>query len=169
MSTLKFFSTKNSQKENLLQLCTADTCLCSKCDKIRPEMRNFVTIFFVKCALFALIRAQLNEPCKVARSGSNGICRYYEDCPVVLTEIIQDGLTPTICGIQNRKEVICCPLPPTRKPTRPPLQSDRISAKSKQNSRLLLIWLFIYAYNSRRRRRRRFLFKLLFLLVFSYF
>lgn len=104
-------------------------------------MRNCVTILFVKCALFALIGAQLNlnDPCQVARSGGNGICRYYEDCPVVLTEIIQHGLSPTICSHAAKKEIICCPLPPTKKPTTTTPIPNRVSAKSKQTFSMLKI------------------------------
>lgn len=114
--------------------CPRFIWMCNRSGAI--EMRNCVTIFFVKCALFVLIQAQLNvnDPCKVAGTGSNGICRYYEDCPQAVTEIIEHGITPAKCGYQDRKDVICCALPPTPKPTRPPQSSNRISAKSKQNA-----------------------------------
>lgn len=98
-------------------------------------MRNFVTILITKCAVFVIINAQLslNDGCQVARSGANGICRHYEDCPVVLNELLDHGLTPTKCGFQKRKEIICCPLPPTQKPTISTQKPNRMSEKSKQN------------------------------------
>lgn len=100
-------------------------------------MRNLVSIIlFVKCVLLGVIYAQhkLNDHCQVARSGADGICKFYEECPVVLMEISQNNLLPTKCGFQNRREIICCPLSPTRKPTISPQISNRISAKSKQNA-----------------------------------
>lgn len=103
-------------------------------------MGHHITIvLFIKCVLFILIHAQLNlnDRCQVARSGTEGICRHYEDCPMVLNELLNDGLMPTKCGFQNRKEIICCPLPPTPKPTSLPPQTNRISAKSKQNTKFL--------------------------------
>lgn len=105
-------------------------------------MRNRVTIIlFTKCALFILIHAQfnLNDRCQVARAGTPGICRHYEDCPVVLNELLDHGLLPTKCGFLDRKEIICCPVPPTQKPTSLPLQPNRISAKSKQNTKFFLL------------------------------
>lgn len=109
-------------------------------------MRNRAKIIlFIKCLLFVSIYGDLglNDQCQVARSGSNGICRYYEDCPVVLKELLEDGLTPNRCGTKDRKEIICCPAPPTPKPTQPPQLTNRISAKSKQNNRSGFEWIFI--------------------------
>lgn len=97
-------------------------------------MGKFIAIIlFAKCALFVVIIAQrnLNDQCKVARSGSNGICKYYEDCPVVLKELLDQGLMPAKCGFKDRREIICCPLPPTPKPTIAIQTTNRISAKSK--------------------------------------
>lgn len=109
-------------------------------------MRNRLTcvLLFTKCVLFILIQAQLNDQCQVARSGTTGVCRHYEDCPVVLNELIEHGLMPTKCGYQDRKEIICCPLPPTQKPTSSPLQSNRISAKSKQNAQFVTTHKWMY-------------------------
>lgn len=86
--------------------------------------------------LFVVIFGQLelNDQCQVARSGIRGICRFYDDCPVVLTELLDQGLMPAKCGYKNRREIICCPLPPTPKPTIAPQIVNRISAKSKQNT-----------------------------------
>lgn len=98
-------------------------------------MRNLVVlILFTNCALFVMIFAQLelNDHCQVARSGSSGICRFYEDCPIVLTELVEQGLIPAKCGYKDRREIVCCPLPPTPKPTTSPQIANRISAKSKQ-------------------------------------
>lgn len=96
-------------------------------------MRNYISlILFAKCVLI-FAQLDLNDHCQVARSGSNGICRFYEDCPKVLNELVEQGLIPAKCGFQNRREIICCPLPPTPKPTIAPQNSNRISAKSKQN------------------------------------
>ncbi|XP_055327030.1 venom protease-like [Sitodiplosis mosellana] len=94
-------------------------------------MRNCATILLAKCVVFVLINAQLslNDRCQVARSGTNGICRYYEDCPVVLNELLDHGLTPTKCGFQDRKEIICCPLPPTKKPITSSIMPNRASEK----------------------------------------
>lgn len=90
-------------------------------------------ILIVKSLLFCLIHAQLdlNDHCQVARSGAPGICRFYEDCPVVLNELIDQGLVPVKCGFQNRREIICCPLPPTSKPSITPEITNRISERSK--------------------------------------
>lgn len=108
--------------------------------KALPEMRNLISlILFAKCVLFAVIFAQLdlNDHCQVARSGISGICRFYEDCPAVLTELLEQGLIPAKCGFKERREIICCPLPPTTKPSIAPQIANRTSAKSKQNVKLL--------------------------------
>lgn len=99
-------------------------------------MRNRISfILIAKCVLFVVIYAQLelNDQCQVARSGAAGVCRFYEDCPVVLNELIDHGLVPTKCGFLDRREIICCPLPPTPKPkpSITPQTANRISAKSK--------------------------------------
>lgn len=73
----------------------------------------------------------LDETCQVARTGAAGICRYLDDCPVVLNELIELSLYPLECGWHNRKQIICCPVPPTRKPATELIQSNRTSAKSK--------------------------------------
>lgn len=98
-------------------------------------MQNRISfILIVKSVLSVVIYAQLdlNDGCQVARSGAKGICRFYEDCPVILNELINHGLVPAKCGFQGRREIICCPLPPTPKPSIAPEIPNRISAKSKQ-------------------------------------
>lgn len=93
----------------------------------------------MNCVLFNLMHAELDldDQCLVARSGINGICRFYDDCPMVLDELLNQGLIPAKCGYKDRKEIICCPAPVTPKPTMPPQQTNRISAKSKQNIQFL--------------------------------
>lgn len=95
--------------------------------------KRTVIFLLVKFILFVLINGQknLNDECQLARSGSIGICRFLQDCPIVLNEIIQHSLYPTECGFESRKQIVCCPLPPTKKQTTKSPQSDRISAKSK--------------------------------------
>lgn len=110
-------------------------------------MRNSVSIIlFAKCVILIFAHHKLNDHCQVARSGADGICKFYEECPVVLAELSQEGLIPANCGYQNRREIICCPLPPTRKPTISPQVSNRISAKSKQNA---INYIHKYLYRSR--------------------
>lgn len=97
-------------------------------------MQNRISfILIAKSLLFVVINAQLdlNDRCQVARSGAQGVCRFFEDCPVVLNELIDQGLVPTKCGFQDRREIICCPLPPTPKPSIIPQITNRISGKSK--------------------------------------
>lgn len=98
-------------------------------------MQNRISfILIVESAIFVVIYSQLDlsDRCQVARSGAEGICRFYEDCPVVLNELIDHGLIPEKCGFQNRREIICCPVPPTPKPSPAPQIPNRISAKSKR-------------------------------------
>lgn len=97
-------------------------------------MRSCISfILIAKCVLFVVICAQLelSDRCQVARSGAQGVCRFYEDCPVVLNELISHGLVPNKCGFLDRREIICCPLPPTPKPSITPQIANRISEKSK--------------------------------------
>lgn len=102
-------------------------------------MRNRISfILIVKSVLFAVISAQLdvNDRCQVARSGAPGICRFYEDCPVALNELIDQQLIPAKCGFQDRREIICCPLPPTPKPSITPQLTNKISETSKQTIKI---------------------------------
>lgn len=103
-------------------------------------MTNHITlIVLIKCVFVVLIHAELNlfDQCQVARSGLAGICRFYEDCPLVLKELLEQGLMPTRCGSKDRKEIICCPAPPTPKPSTTTQLPKRISAKSKQNAQAI--------------------------------
>lgn len=96
-------------------------------------------VFLTNCVIFVFINAQqlsLFDQCQVARSGLAGICRFYEDCPTVLKELLEQGLSPTRCGSKDRKEIICCPVPVTQKPTTTTQTPNRISAKSKQNAQI---------------------------------
>lgn len=98
-------------------------------------MKNRISFLLIaKSVLFVVIYAQLDltDRCQVARTGAEGICRFFEDCPIVLNELIDHGLVPAKCGFVDRREIICCPLPPTQKPTNSPQIINRISAKSKQ-------------------------------------
>lgn len=97
-------------------------------------------VLLIEVLLLVLIHGDLNlnDECQVARTGINGICRYYEDCPVVLAELLEQGLSPNQCGTKDRKEIICCPVPQTPKPTKKTKPTNRISAKSKQKNLLLL-------------------------------
>lgn len=90
-------------------------------------------VLLAKCLLFVLISGEgnLGDTCQVARSGAAGTCRYLDDCPTVINEIIEHSLYPAECGSYNRKQIICCPLPPTQKPNIETNQSNRTSAKSK--------------------------------------
>lgn len=99
---------------------------------------RFPFVLIVNSVLIAVICAQLdiNERCQVARSGAPGVCRFYEDCPVVLDELTNQGLVPAKCGFQNRREIICCPLPPTPKPSIMPQTTNRISEKSKETTQI---------------------------------
>lgn len=100
------------------------------------KMNNHIScILIVTSVLFVTISSQLelNDGCQVARSGAEGICRFYEECSVVLNELLGQGLIPAKCGFQDRREIICCPLPPKAKPTTaPPTTTNRTSAKSKR-------------------------------------
>lgn len=93
--------------------------------------------FCVLClasVLFVSTSAQtniLNDQCKVARSGSMGRCQYLENCSIVLKEISEYGLFPNFCASQDRKQLVCCPLPPTKRTTVRPSTPSRISARSK--------------------------------------
>lgn len=93
-------------------------------------------VFFAKCVLFVVIAGDgsLNKLCQVARTGAPGICRYLDDCPVVLVDIFEHSLYPVECGSHNHKQIICCPLPPTTKPVTEPPQPIRIGSKSKKKT-----------------------------------
>lgn len=95
-----------------------------------------------------VLSQSLNSQCQVARSGAAGICRLLQDCPVVLNEIINESLLPTKCGYQNRKQIVCCPLPPTPHTTTTlsPNVDQRISAKSKHSFFVFISVLFICLY-----------------------
>lgn len=103
-------------------------------------VNRIASILFIKCVFVVLIRAELSlfDQCQVARSGLAGICRFYEDCPPVLKELLEQGLMPTRCGSKDRKEIICCPAPPTAKPSTTTPLPNRISAKSKQNAQVFV-------------------------------
>lgn len=74
---------------------------------------------------------KLNEQCQIARFGSMGRCQYLENCTVVLKEINEQGLFPNFCISQDRKQLVCCPLPPTKRTTVKPSKLSRISERSK--------------------------------------
>lgn len=122
-----------SAKSSALILIFIKKCNWNWHQKMGVRLMFFVILS--NCALFVLVHGQelnLFDQCQVARSGLAGVCRFYEDCPLVLKELLEQGLTPTRCGSKDRKEIICCPVPPTPKPTVTTQPSKRISAKSKQ-------------------------------------
>lgn len=90
-------------------------------------------VLWIASVLFVSISGQnkLNDQCIVARTGSVGRCHYLENCSVVLKEINEHGLFPNFCTSQDRKQLVCCPLPPTKPTTSKPFTSSRISARSK--------------------------------------
>lgn len=90
-------------------------------------------VFLIASVLFVSTSAQnkLNDQCQVARSGSLGRCQYLEICSIVLKEINEQGLFPNFCASQDRKQLVCCPLPPTKRTTLRPSTPSRISARSK--------------------------------------
>lgn len=85
------------------------------------------SVFFISTSA----QNKLNDQCQVARSGSMGRCQYLENCSVVLKEINEQGLFPNFCTSQDRKQLVCCPLPPTKRTTVKPSTPSRISAQSK--------------------------------------
>lgn len=92
-----------------------------------------VIVLLTMCSLYVTTNGDgsLNDTCQAARSGAAGVCRYLDDCPGVLVEIVEHSLYPSECGSFNHRQIICCPLPPTMKPVTESIQSNRISAKSE--------------------------------------
>lgn len=90
------------------------------------------SILLINFVLFTSIFAQkLNEQCQVARSGSIGKCQFFENCPQVVKEISDQGLLPNFCDIDGRKQLVCCPIPPTKRTTTQAPETIRISRKSE--------------------------------------
>lgn len=96
--------------------------------------RPFV-ILFINWMLFITIVAQskIGDKCQVARTGQEGNCQFVENCEKVLSELIQGLGQPNYCNSIDRKQVVCCPLPPTKRPsTTESPTANRISQKSKK-------------------------------------
>lgn len=83
----------------------------------------------------------VGDQCTVARTGAIGTCKLIDECPAVITEIIQNHLYPTSCGFVGRKQIVCCPRPATKPPitTKPPHIVNRISAKSMSFINVILM------------------------------
>lgn len=90
-------------------------------------------VVWIASVMFVSTSAQnkLNDQCQVARSGSMGRCQYLESCSIVLKEISEQGFFPNFCTSQDRKQLVCCPVPPTKQTTVRPSTPNRISARSK--------------------------------------
>lgn len=73
----------------------------------------------------------VGDSCQVARSGADGICKLFNDCQVVINELVNQGLYPAACGYRGREQIVCCPVPPTTPKPVVTLAPTRISQKSK--------------------------------------
>lgn len=76
------------------------------------QIVSFVSIFIQISVLYEFVYATqfyLNDECTVGRSNKNGTCRFVNDCPVIVNEALDQSVFPTLCGFQQRKEIICCP------------------------------------------------------------
>jgi len=93
----------------------------------------FYGVICILCCLCGVNAQQnVNDSCKVARTGAAGICRIINDCPIVIKELSEQHLEPVYCGYIDRKRIVCCPLPPSEQPTTTPKTiraEDRISLK----------------------------------------
>lgn len=78
-------------------------------------MFRYLLAFFIQFSVIinssGFTQLNLNSTCTVARSNEDGICRLVNDCPMVVLEIAERGLFPTLCGFRDydQKEIICCP------------------------------------------------------------
>lgn len=53
---------------------------------------------------------ELNDTCDVARTKTKGICKFIENCEILVKEIREESLFPAVCGFVRDKVIICCPI-----------------------------------------------------------
>lgn len=85
----------------------------------------------------------LHDECIVSRTKQNGTCRFVDDCPIVVIEALEQSLYPTLCGFQDRNEIICCPN--YNKPAvNPVLISEKDAAVSSNSTRISVQSIFCF-------------------------
>lgn len=70
---------------------------------------TIILSYFILTVMCLKPLLELNDSCIVARTNSNGICKFIENCPSIVREIREELAFPTLCGFVRSKEIICCP------------------------------------------------------------
>lgn len=112
-------------------------------------MSNLVRIKFTVFIQFYLVglcsSLYLNDTCVVSRTGENGTCKFLDNCPRIVLEVIEQTKYPTLCGFKNTKQIVCCPNVnlTSRIEIQQEQKSSRISAESSYSQSVLALILVI--------------------------
>lgn len=72
-------------------------------------IKHFSYFILFNCLCGIDCNLYINETCQIRRTGAPGICRLIDDCPPIIQEIVQLHLSPTSCGFEGYKQIVCCP------------------------------------------------------------
>lgn len=94
--------------------------------------RNLITLFEICVLLNTLCLAlRLNDECTITYSNEKGICQFINDCPTVVKEVTVRSISPTLCGFQSGRDIVCCSNKTVSS------SKDRLSYKSLYSSNII--------------------------------